>query len=443
MKKTIFTVIIVILTLLVFLFSPTNKSNPQETNLIAVKDTVVILPPTIDEIIESGIPINSLGYVIPDDSLKYVNGISYEFDSFYVIKGEIKEGDAITNILKEYHVSSRDIYELKKLKNIFDIGNIQSEKKYTIICSKDSNKAKCFVYHKSKIEYFVCDFRDTISVRKEEKEKTIKTNIISGTIQQGGGLWYSISKQLGEAKAPPLVDILANNIYGWSIDFFQIQSNDSFIVYFEEEYVGKEYVGIGKVFAASFTHKGKTINAFRFKENESFIDYFDEKGNNLRSAFLKSPIDFARVSSSFGNRKHPISGKWKKHKGTDYAAATGTKIMTTASGTVTHASRKGGYGNCVIIKHNDKYSTLYAHLSKYQKGVRKGSYVKQGDIIGYVGSTGYATGPHLHYEFMVHGNQVNPYKQELPPSLPLKKENTEAFEKIRDEYIKVLDNFVK
>ena len=232
-------------------------------------------------------------------------------------------------------------------------------------------------------------------------------------------------------------------MYAWSIDFFQIQAQDSFIVYFEERYVGDKYVGIGKIHAASFTHKGKILNAFRFKENENYSDYFDEKGNNLRSAFLKSPIDFARVSSKFGNRKHPISGKWKKHKGTDYAAKTGTPIRVTANGTVTYASRKGGYGNCVIVKHNDKFTTLYAHLSKFKSGAGKGSYVKQGNIIGYVGSTGYATGPHLHYEFWLYGKQVDPYKQELPPSLPLKEENKESFEKVRDEYLKILENFVK
>ena len=433
MKTNFLTLLIFILIVLGSCFK-TDKNNLEP---IIEKDTVVISPPTIDEIIENGMPI---------ESSEIIDGISYyETEKYTVIGDTIKHGQAISNILSKYNITHTDIYKLEQAsKEIFDWGSIRSGKRYIVICSKDSNAiAKCLVYHKSKTEYIVCDFRDTISVRKEKKEIIIKNNVISGTIQQGGGLWYSISKQLGEAKAPPLVDVLANNIYGWSIDFFQIQSNDSFIVYFEEKYVEEEYVGIGKVFAASFTHKGKTINAFRFKENENFIDYFDEEGNNLRSAFLKSPIDFARVSSSFGNRKHPISGKWKKHTGTDYAARTGTPIMSTASGTVTHASRKGGYGNCVIIKHNDKYSTLYAHLSKYKKGVRKGSYVKQGDIIGYVGSTGYATGPHLHYEFMVHGNQVNPYKQELPPSLPMKKENTEPFEKVRDEYLKILENFVK
>ena len=169
----------------------------------------------------------------------------------------------------------------------------------------------------------------------------------------------------------PLVDILANKIYAWSIDFVQLQANDSFAIYFEEKYVDNKCVGIGKVFAASFTHKGKTINAFRFKEDEKFVDYFDSSGNNLRSAFLMSPVDFARVSSGFGHRKHPISGKWKKHNGVDYAAKTGTPVMTTANGTITFCGWKGGYGKCLIVNIMINIQ-LFIHLSKYKKGISRG-----------------------------------------------------------------------
>jgi len=436
MRKYFYPVTLLLFISSILIFCNTSTEHDSTKEDLVIVDTVKIIPPTINEIIEDG---------IPQDSIEFSDGISYETDEYSVIEGTVDPGQAISHILRKYNIKHTDIYKLEQAsKDIFDLTSIQAETGYTVICSKDSNSiAKCFVYHKSKTEYIVFDFRDTISVYKGRKQVITKNNIISGTIKQGGGLWYSIAKQLGDEKAPPLVDILANSIYAWSIDFYQIQSKDSFIVYFEEKYVDDEYVGIGKVFAASFTHKGKTINAFRFNENEKYVDYFDENENNLRSAFLKSPIDFARVSSSFGNRKHPISGRWKKHKGTDYAASTGTPIMATASGTVIHSSRKGGYGNCVIVKHNDKFTTLYAHLSKFKSGAKKGSYVKQGDIIGYVGSTGYATGPHLHYEFLLYGNQVDHEKQSLPPSLPLKKEHKEAFEKVRDEYTKILQNFVK
>tara|TARA_Y100001968_G_C19433550_1_gene758356 strand:- start:906 stop:2228 length:1323 start_codon:yes stop_codon:yes gene_type:complete len=440
MKKYFFPVIILCMILLSFLFSPENTCSQtiEKTTPIEKKDSIlVVVPPTIDELIKHGIPNK-------DEDAEGKK--SYETEEYFVVENTISPGEAIGNILQKYNISNTDIYKLEQsAKEIYDLRNIQGGKKYTIICSKDSNKrAQCFIYEKSKTEYVVFDFRDTISVYTGKKEVTIKNNIVSGKINQGGGLWFSLSKDLEDLQRAQLADILANNIYAWSIDFFHLQVNDSFIVYFEEEYVENKCVGIGKVFAASFTHKGKTINSFRFKENEKFVDYFDENGNNLRSAFLVSPINFNyRISSGFGNRKHPISGKWKKHNGVDYAAKTGTPIMTTANGTVSFCGRKGGYGNCVIIKHNDKYTTLYAHLSKFKKGVSKGSYVKQGDIIGFVGSTGYSTGPHLHYEFMVNGKHVDPFKQDLPPSLPLKKENTEAFNKVRDEYTEILQNFVK
>ena len=432
MKKNLFPTIILILIVLGSCF---------KTDKIVIddgfdeKDPVVTPLPTIDSIIING---------IPEDTTKFPNGISYQNDSFCVIKSVINPGEAISTILENYnlHINSYKLDQASK--DIFDVRNIQSGKEYTVFCSKDSNNiAQCFVYHQSKKKYIVFDFRDSINVYKAEKKITRKNITVSGTIEKGGSLWRCLDRKLESETAGKLVDVLANRIYAWTFDFTHIQPNDSFIVYFEEEYVNGESIDIGKIYAASFTHKGKTTNAFRFQEQENSLDYFDEKGNNLRSAFLVSPLAFTRVSSSFGKRKHPISGKWKNHNGTDYAAKTGTPVMTTASGTVTHSSSKGGYGNCVIVKHSEKFSTLYAHLSKFESGARKGSYVKQGDIIGYVGSTGYSTGPHLHYEFFLYGKQVDHLKQDLPPSLPLKKENTEAFEKIRDEYIKVLDNFVK
>ncbi len=204
----------------------------------------------------------------------------------------------------------------------------------------------------------------------------------------------------------------------------------------------EKFVDIGKIFAVSFTHRGKTLNAFRFKEQEKFVDYFDENGNNLRKAFLKTPIAFDfRISSNFGKRKHPISGKWKTHFGTDYAAPTGTPIMSTAHGTIEFAGRKGGYGNCVIVRHNSTYTTLYAHMSKIKSGIQKGSYVQQSDVIGFVGSTGYATGPHLHYEFFVNGKQVDPYKQDLPAADPLNPEKKSDFEKVKNNYLqKISEN---
>ena len=399
---------------------------------------------SMDAIIKGDVEEHAKTKII-DKKDTIITVLGYETDSFYIVEDVMKDGEVISNILKEYNLNINSHKLDEASKDIFNVRNMQKDKEYTVICSKDSNKiAKCFVYHESETKYVVFDFtKPTINVYKGEKEITIKNNTVSGTIKKGGSVWRCLARKLNSEKFDPLVDILANRIYAWTFDFTHIQPGDSFIVHFEELYVKNECVGIGKILAASFTHKGKTTNAFRFKESGSSPDYFDEKGNNLRSAFLVSPFTYTRISSSFGKRKHPISGKWKNHNGTDYSASTGTPVMTTASGTVTSSGWERGYGNCVRVKHNDKFSTLYAHLSRFNSGARKGAYVKQGDVIGYVGSTGFSTAPHLHYEFFVHGKQVNHLKQELPPSLPLKKENEKAFQKVMNEYLKILENFVK
>ena len=438
MRKILFKIIAIFIISAILIYCNTDSTNIKGTNNSPeTLNTIKVIPPTIDEIIVDG---------IPNDTTQFEIGIRYETDDYTVIDGTVNPGQAITHILKDYNIGHSEIYQLEQAsKGIFDLRTIQSGKGYTVICSKDSNSiAQCLVYEKSKTEYIVFDFRDTVKVYKGEKEIEIRTRTVSGVIQQGGGLWVSLSKQLGENRSPALVMMLANDIYAWTIDFFRIQANDSFVVYFEEKFVEDEFVGIGTIFAASFTHKGQTINAFRFNENEKYADYFDENGANLRRAFLKAPLDFYRISSKFSrNRKHPVTGRWKGHFGTDYAAPTGTPIMSTANGTITVAGYKKNNGNYVKVRHNDTYTTQYLHMSKIKKGIRKGVYVKQGDIIGYVGSTGLATGPHVCYRFWKNGKQVDPYTQKLPPSLPLKEENTEAFNKVRDEFIVKLNEVIK
>lgn len=402
------------------------------------KDLPLIIPITIDEIIKGG---------IPNHNKQQGENIVWETSKFTITAGITKEREAIGHILARYNISPADIYKLELAsKNIFDLNSgIQPGKPYKVICLKKSNTtAQCVIYEKSKTEYIVFDFRHTIRVYKGEKQVTKKKNVVSGSIKQGGGLEVSLLKKIGSDKASPLVDILVNGIYPWSINFFLIQPNDSFSIYFEEKYVGDEYVGIGKIFAASFIHKGKIINAFRFNENEKYAEYFDETGNNLRRAFLKAPLDFYRISSRYSlKRRHPVLGNWKGHFGTDYAAPIGTPIMTTASGTITAATYKKGNGNYVKVKHNETYTTQYLHMSKIKPGIKPGVYVNQGDIIGYVGQTGWATGPHVCYRFWKNGKQVDPYQQDLPPGLPLKTENKKKFEKIRDEYILEINKSVQ
>ncbi len=205
-------------------------------------------------------------------------------------------------------------------------------------------------------------------------------------------------------------------IYGWDIDFaLDIRQGDSYTVIYEEKYKNGKKVSDGPILAAEFNNKGDSIRAIRYSHQDGSIDYYEDNGNAMRKAFLRTPVNFTRISSHFNlKRKHPILNKFRAHKGVDYAAPTGTPIKATGDGTIVHAGNKGGYGKTVILKHGGKYSTVYAHLHKYAKGVSSGKRVKQGQTIGYVGMSGLATGPHLHYEFRLNGVHRNPLTVELP-----------------------------
>jgi murein DD-endopeptidase MepM/ murein hydrolase activator NlpD len=209
------------------------------------------------------------------------------------------------------------------------------------------------------------------------------------------------------------------NIFGWDIDFaLDIQKGDSFKVMYEELYLEEKMIGTGKILAAEFTNAGKTYKAVRYTDKEGSTNYYTPDGKGMHKAFLRSPIEFARISSHFSlSRKHPVLHIIRAHKGTDYAAARGTPIRATGNGKISFAGRKGGYGNCIVVQHGQGIQTLYGHMNGFAKGMRVGSKVSQGDVIGYVGSTGLASGPHLHYEFHMNGQVRNPVTVPLPKSI--------------------------
>ena len=219
------------------------------------------------------------------------------------------------------------------------------------------------------------------------------------------------------------------NIFGYDIDFaLDIRKGDSFEVLYEEKTVDGERVGTGNILAARFINRGKTYSAVRYTSKEGTTTYYNADGSSMRKAFIRTPVDFARISSRFSNgRKHPILNKIRAHKGVDYAAPHGTPIKSAGDGKVILAGRKGGYGNTVIIQHGQRYRTLYAHMQGFAKGVRNGSTVKQGQIIGYIGTTGLSTGPHLHYEFQVDGVHVDPLGLKLPMADPIAQNEKQRF----------------
>ena len=366
---------------------------------------------------------------------------SYEYnilvDSFNVIKGSVKRGQTMGEILYLNHIDHFEINKIvEKSKGIFDVRRVNTGKKYAVICATDSTKkAQYFIYEIDATNYVVFDLRGEIDVYKGKKPVTVKLKTASGIIKSS--LWLTMEEQ----KLSPKLTAELSTIYAWTIDFFKIQKNDGFRVYYEDKYIDGQYIGIGRLLAAEFTHKGQDFYSFYYRENENFGDYYDEQGKTLRKAFLMAPVDYKRISSRYSKRrKHPVTGRWKGHFGTDYAAEKGTPIWSTADGTIIAATYTKNNGNYVKVRHNGTYTTQYLHMSKIKPGIRKGVFVKQGDIIGYVGSTGLATGPHVCYRFWKNDKQVDPFKQKLPPGDPIKKENREAYMLAKDSLMQILMN---
>ena len=364
---------------------------------------------------------------------------SYEYgiyvDTFNVVKGVVKPGQTLGEILYANHIDHPEIAEIvKKAKNIFDVRRVKSGSEYTVICKKDSiDRAVYFIYQESLINYVVFDLIGEIDVYRGAKEVVTKLKKSQGKIN------HSLSESIDSLGVSPRVSIQLSEIYAWTIDFFKIQKGDEFNVYYENNYIDDKYIGIGRILASEFTHKNKKFYAFYYQENKNYGEYFDEKGRTLRKAFLKAPLNFYRISSRYSkNRKHPVTGQWKGHFGTDYAAPKGTPIMTTANGTISAVGYTRNNGNFVKVRHNGTYTTQYLHMSKIKPGIKKGVYVEQGETIGFVGSTGLATGPHVCYRFWKNGKQVDPYKEKLPPGAPIKKENKDAYMVLKDSLTQIL-----
>ena len=343
----------------------------------------------------------------------------FNLNDFIVKKKKIKRGDTFGSILEENFIDYPEVHKiLQKIKTQVSVKKLQIGKPYTLLFSKDSIKApKIFIYQKDIQGYTIIQLRDSIyGLKKNKPVRTVQMEA-SGTIESS---LYQTMLDNGYNEA---LTYYLSDIYAWTIDFFRLQKGDRFKIIYTEKFVDDTIsIGIKKIKAASFEHKGQIIEAYEFQTDSTkgIIDYFDQYAKNLRRAFLKAPVSFGRVSSRY-NLKRRISfyGRVKPHKGTDFAAAVGTPIMTTANGTVVKSSYSKGNGNYVTIKHNNKYSTQYLHMRK--RKVKVGQYVKQGDVIGWVGMTGYTSGPHVCYRFWKNGRQVDPFKQKLPEAKPISK----------------------
>lgn len=354
-------------------------------------------------------------YTEPEEVMEF----GFNLNDYTVKRDTVKKGDSFGQILERNKIGYPKIFNIaEKAKDTFDITRLQIGKPYTLLCSKDSLETpRCFIYQPSKEEYVVVNFHDSIHAYTSRKpikyiEKTatgVITNNISETLQDKG-------------LSPRIAYKMADEIFAWTIDFRRLQPGDKFKVIYTDKYIDDSiYVGVHEIKAAYFEHNKESFYAFQFETDsvKGIIDYFNEDAKNLRRAFLKAPVQFSRISSRYNlNRRIAYYGyKVRPHKGTDFAAATGTPIMATASGTVTESRRKGGNGNYVKIRHNATYETQYLHMSK--RLVKVGQFVKQGDIIGKVGMTGNTGGPHVCYRFWKNGKQVDPLREKLPEAKPI------------------------
>ena len=353
-------------------------------------------------------------------------------DNLEVIEGIVERNQTLSGILSPFNVSYQMIDQIaKKSKDIFDVKRIAFNKKFTVLTAKDTLLAQYFIYEPNPLEFVVFKL-DEGEIYKESRPIEIRKREIGGTITRS---LYVNMVELG--LTPDLIDQFAD-LYGWVVDFQRLQEGDKFKVIFNEKLIDDQVVGIEDIQAAYFEHMGEPYHAIPYAQNGE-LSYFDQYGESLKKAFLRDPLKFTRISSRYNlSRFHPVQKRYKPHLGTDYAAPTGTEIRSVGEGTVLEAGYSGGNGNYVKIKHNATYTTQYLHMSKIGSGIKSGTRVKQGQVIGYVGSTGLATGPHLCFRFWKHGKQVDWLKEKIPPAEPISNENKLAFEEAKRSVVQTL-----
>lgn len=344
-------------------------------------------------------------------------------DNLHVTEDVVKRNQRFTDLLADYYVSPAIYQQLHFVpRQLFDFRKIAINKKYTLLSHQDSSKtATALIYEPNAIDYVIFHLEDTLLIEICQREVVNVEKSITGVIQS------SLSETIENLGITHELTNRFVDIFAWQIDFQRLQRGDKFKLIYEENLVDGNPIGIGQINGVYFEHFNSGYYAFPFDQGNG-LDYFDDQGNSLRKALLKYPIEFTRISSRYSrNRFHPVRKVYRAHLGTDFAAATGTPIRTVGDGIVLEAQYGANNGNYVKIRHNSTYTTQYLHMSKIASGVRAGTRVRQGQTIGYVGSTGLANGPHLCYRFWRHGVQVDALRVELPPSEPIKEGSKALF----------------
>lgn len=365
--------------------------------------------------------------VQPIPKIKY----GYDYNLYEAKEFKIKRGDTFGAILEQNGIDYPEVYTILQVikKSEVNIRKLKIGKPYTLLFTKDSvPQAHAFIYHPGVESYDVIQLKDSLYAKKVKKPVRVVE------LQATGVIASSLYDTMNASGYNSNLTYYLADVYAWTIDFNRLAKGDRFKVIYTERFVDDSIsIGVEKIKAAYFEHRNKPLYAFEFKTDsiKGIVDYFDDNAKNLRRAFLKAPVSFSRISSRYNlKRRIAYYGRVKPHKGTDYAAAVGTPIMATANGTVTKANYSRGNGNYVKIKHNSTYATQYLHMKR--RKVRVGQYVKQGDVIGWVGMTGNTSGPHVCYRFWKNGRQVDPFKQKLPEAKPISK-------KLKDQFLTYIE----
>ena len=365
---------------------------------------------------------------LPEERIEITESFNEEISEVLSYRiHEVMDGENLSIIFEEFKVPLNTAYRIFRLDKNNLLSKIKpgDEMKFTYL-GEDITGIEII---KDSINSILIEITDKISIKKISKDVELIQSFKSGVIKT------SFYEAALDAEIPDSIIMDFAYIFGWDIDFiFDIREGDSFNVIYETPYSEGEKVKNGDIILAKFVNRGETYSANRFFLNDNDKEFFDDNGNNLQKAFLRAPLDFAYISSHFNpNRMHPVLHTIRAHNGVDYAAKTGSPVRTTGNGTVHYAGRRNGCGNEIVIKHSNDYSTRYCHLSKFKSSIKKGTKVIQGETIGFVGSTGLATGPHLHYEFKIGNKHVDPVKLQLPSAEPIS-------QNLRPDFNKILKN---
>ncbi len=364
------------------------------------------------------------------------NPLGFCPDSLECIEGKVKNGQFFSTLLGSLGMSVQEAYNLTQAcDTVFDVRNFKVGQSYRAYY--ETGSLQYLVYDRDRASSIVFSCQSPYKAWVYEKPVTVESRYADVTIESS--LWVDMRA----AGVSPLLIVSLSDIYAWTVDFFALQKGDRFRVMYEEKVCDGETIAVDTVRYAIFSHGGEDFPMVMFNQGDGGNLWWNDKGESMRKAFLKAPLNYSRISSGFSYaRRHPVTRKVRPHTGVDYAAPKGTPVMTIGDGVVTSVKYEGAGGNTVRIRHNSVYSTAYLHLSRYAKGLKAGQRVRQGEVIGYVGSTGRSTGPHLDFRVWKNGTPINPLKMDSPPAEPVKESNRPAFEAAHRSYRAKMDTIL-